>query len=165
MATEKRCKGCQHVLPLQEFYRAVNGKYGRKSKCKNCENLYVQANREQIAKRKRRWYERNRQRLAERSQASRMTPEGRAKLNQRSVRYTQRNRDKKRARSALHNALSNGRMSRQSCEYCGNSDSQAHHHDYSKPLEVVWACFKCHREKLHGQTVVLDRQFWASGRW
>jgi hypothetical protein len=38
---------------------------------------------------------------------------------------------------------------RQPCEKCGYHKSQAHHHDYSKPLDVNWLCFACHR-KEHG---------------
>lgn len=42
------------------------------------------------------------------------------------------------------------------CERCGSSPPrcsdgrsaiQAHHHDYSKPLEVEWICPKCHRKE------------------
>lgn len=39
------------------------------------------------------------------------------------------------------------RSSRQ-CRECGSQDSQKHHADYSKPLEVEWLCRDCH-EKLH----------------
>jgi hypothetical protein len=36
------------------------------------------------------------------------------------------------------------------CLGCGAPDSErrveAHHHDYSMPLDVVWVCSKCHRQ-------------------
>ena len=37
-----------------------------------------------------------------------------------------------------------------SCEKCGDSERKLckHHPDYSKPLEVEWVCYPCHR-KLH----------------
>ena len=37
-----------------------------------------------------------------------------------------------------------GKLIQQSCENCGSPDSQKHHDDYSKPLEVRWFCRKCH---------------------
>lgn len=51
------------------------------------------------------------------------------------------------ARAAVRNALRRGQLVRLPCK-CGNMKSEAHHHDYSKPLEVMWVCKSCHRE-LH----------------
>jgi len=32
-----------------------------------------------------------------------------------------------------------------SCEQCGQTKGLvAHHHDYSKPLDVIWLCHSCH---------------------
>lgn len=63
------------------------------------------------------------------------------------------NEEKYKARTAVSNALRDGRLIKQPCEHCGATEKvQAHHNDYSKPLDVEWLCFKCHREHAHGQT-------------
>lgn len=53
-------------------------------------------------------------------------------------------------RKIAHNRISmevrNGRMKKEPCKICGSSKSEAHHEDYSKPLEVVWLCKKHHHE-------------------
>lgn len=55
-------------------------------------------------------------------------------------------RPKVRARMEVRNAIRRGEISRGSCENCGAIKSQAHHVDYSKPLDVVWLCPMHHRE-------------------
>lgn len=57
-------------------------------------------------------------------------------------------RRKQRAREAVSRAVAAGRLVRQPCEKCGGSRVQAHHDDYSKPLDVRWLCPKDHNE-LH----------------
>lgn len=52
------------------------------------------------------------------------------------------------ARRAVHVEIAAGRMVRQPCEVCGERRVDAHHTDYSKPLEVRWLCRKHHME-LH----------------
>lgn len=37
-----------------------------------------------------------------------------------------------------------GRMKRGVCQ-CGSTKTEAHHHDYSKPLDVRWLCRACHQ--------------------
>lgn len=57
--------------------------------------------------------------------------------------------EKHRAHSAVQYALKTGKLKRPDCcSKCGvKCKPQAHHPDYSKPLEVVWLCRKpCHRE-------------------
>lgn len=50
-----------------------------------------------------------------------------------------------RAQQAVTRAIATGRMVRLACEECGAINTQAHHDDYSKPLEVRWLCHKHHR--------------------
>jgi hypothetical protein len=71
------------------------------------------------------------------------------------IRYQRERRSRERqkyiCRTYTGNAIRDGRLIRKPCEKCGKK-AQAHHDDYSKPLDVRWLCFKHHRE-FHGQTV------------
>jgi hypothetical protein len=58
------------------------------------------------------------------------------------------------AQNKLEKAVLRGRLTRPTtCERCGQEPPpfkdgrtaiQAHHHDYSKPLDVTWLCQPCH---------------------
>ena len=48
-----------------------------------------------------------------------------------------------RARWMVRNAIRDGKLIRQQC-HCG-AKAEAHHEDYSKPLEVEWLCTKHHK--------------------
>jgi len=45
-------------------------------------------------------------------------------------------------------ALKSGKVVREPCEICGNPKTDAHHDDYSKPMEIRWLC-RSHHRKLH----------------
>ena len=55
-----------------------------------------------------------------------------------------------RAGQRVYMAIKRGVLGRKSCEVCGESNVQAHHNDYSKPLEVVWLCSKHHTIHHYG---------------
>lgn len=54
---------------------------------------------------------------------------------------------KKRARGAAYQAVVRGDLVKENCP-CGSSQSEMHHADYEKPLEVTWLCTRCHHN-LH----------------
>lgn len=54
--------------------------------------------------------------------------------------------EKWRARAKIRYAVKVGKIKKQSCEKCGEKKVQAHHTDYSKPLEVNWLCHIHHRQ-------------------
>ena len=56
-----------------------------------------------------------------------------------------REQEKYKARTAVGNALRDGKLQREPCVQCGNPRSEAHHEDYSRPLDVTWLCRRDHR--------------------
>lgn len=50
------------------------------------------------------------------------------------------------ARAYVNAYQRRGKITKQPCSKCGNEKSEKHHPDYSKPLEIMWLCRKCHLE-------------------
>lgn len=64
-----------------------------------------------------------------------------------SMQHRKRHPDRAKARSSVMRAVMRGDIQREPCEVCGWIDSESHHDDYSKPLEVMWLCQKHHVEE------------------
>lgn len=64
----------------------------------------------------------------------------------------QRHPEKHAARVALAEAIRKGRLVRpEACSICfAPCKPDAHHEDYSKPLDVIWVCRPCHVTKFPG---------------
>lgn len=62
---------------------------------------------------------------------------------------TDEQRLKSNARAYLRVYIKRGKIVKHPCSVCGDKNSQAHHEDYSKPLEVSWYCRKHHLEHHH----------------
>lgn len=56
-----------------------------------------------------------------------------------------RNPQKIAARQMVRCAIVCGMLVKKICERCQNPKAEAHHDDYTKPLEVRWLCHRCHR--------------------
>lgn len=56
-------------------------------------------------------------------------------------------RRKDNARSYANVYFRRGKIEKKPCKVCGSEQSQMHHHDYSKPLEVEWLCRPCHLQE------------------
>lgn len=136
----KRCFKCSESKPRSEFYRHPMMGDGLLGKCKECTKKDVKENR----KKKPNYYRaydvaRFRDDQDRRKAASEYQRVSRKRCP-----------EKWAARNAISNAVRDGRVTRMPCEVCGDEKSEAHHPDYSKPLDVQWLCFKHHR-KIHGQ--------------
>src|SRR5690606_23859393 len=64
--------------------------------------------------------------------------------NTRQANWRRQNGEKYQAHLAVQRALSNEELARGVCEVCGSPDVDAHHDDYSRPLEVRWLCRQHH---------------------
>jgi hypothetical protein len=63
-------------------------------------------------------------------------------------RYFENHPEERKATLLVGNAIRGGRLTKQPCEKCNAAENvQAHHEDYSKPLEVTWLCRKHHNER------------------
>lgn len=120
----KTCSVCGTDKPAVEFY-------DRSGKCKVCTITAVKRHR--LANLDRvRGYDRARAKLPHRvANATRVT---RA--------WRRSHRDRQNAQNAAARA---GLTAPAECEGCGKAvKTQKHHHDYSKPLLVIWLCKPCH---------------------
>lgn len=128
----KTCFKCKQTKPLDGFYRHPQMADGHLNKCIDCTKKDVNAHRA-----------RNVDRIRSEDRARSKTPKYRAKAIVQARLMRAKSPEKYAARTAVGNALRDGRLTRQPCA-CGNPKSQAHHDDYSKPLDVRWLCVKCH---------------------
>lgn len=63
------------------------------------------------------------------------------------------------AKVVVAEAVKSGTLTRpEACEKCGEIGRplEAHHHDYTKPLEVLWLCRPCHRDTHRGLETLSD---------
>ena len=137
----KRCFKCGEVKFLFEFYDHPMMADGHLGKCKECVKQYAKEHRKS-----------NRAYYVQYDKARFQSPERKAKCIEYQKVRRFRNPEKDKAHVMVNNWIRAGKLIRQPCEICGGK-SQAHHDDYSRPLEVRWLCFMHHRELMHNQIV------------
>ncbi len=150
----KRCFKCQESKPLEGFYRHKEMADGRLGKCKDCTKADVKRHREENIE-KIRAYDRSRSNSDDRRKMNKAnyrkrtsTPEGRAKEWAQKRKWAEANKEKITAHTLVGNAIRDGKLKAKPCERCGYAVGvQAHHEDYSKPLDVVWLCRSCHGQR------------------
>jgi hypothetical protein len=116
---------------------------GLLGKCKECTKSDVHAN-----------YHNKIEQFHEYESKRNRRPERKAQLYAATARRRRRRPEQKRAWDKVAQAKRTGKLVSASCSFCGATRKiEAHHDDYQKPLDVKWVCFKCHREREHGQKV------------
>ena len=115
----KICPMCNEEKKLPEFPKDKNRSNGISSYCKQCKNEW------------------------KRSNATRLYLNVKETRKQ-NVEYQR----KTKVWRTTNNAVRAGKLIRPSiCSVClEEKDIEAHHEDYSKPLEIIWCCKDCHVE-------------------
>lgn len=130
----KHCPKCDQAKPLDDFYKNASTKDGRQVWCKPCWKADCAARKERDPDRRRA--------IARKCYHKR---KGEGKPLHPSALSTRPYDEKTKARRALQNAVRFGKVKREPCATCGTEvNVDAHHTDYSKPLEVSWLCRLCH---------------------
>jgi hypothetical protein len=109
---------------IQEYDRQRGKLPHRKAKCRE----YSQAHPEVVRRIRKRWADKH--------------PEKVLLAHQR---YAERYPERYAAHIVVGNAVRDGRLVKQPCEVCGALKVEAHHDDYSKPLDVRWLCNSHHK--------------------
>lgn len=156
----RKCKVCGEVKPITDYYK--HGDY-YDTKCKECAKAYTRKyNAEHNDERKaykKKYYAENRERID--AEHHKWIDENRDKHNEYTRNWQRRNKemvyeytkqyrknnpDKYKATSRINHLVEKGKLTKPiACEVCGTVGRvEAHHADYSKPLDVMWVCKKCH---------------------
>ncbi len=146
----KTCFKCNAHLPLESFYKHPQMADGHLNKCKKCARSDTRENRIKRADHYRAYDAKRLQedpRVRERHKRYQASDRGKEILTASRKRWQKKNPHKRKAHHAVNNALRDGILVKPpECQVCQKPHSKIHgHHDnYSKPLEVVWCCPKCH---------------------
>jgi len=133
--TAKTCFKCQNEKPLTEFYRHGMMADGHLNKCKACTKRDSRNHRDKNIDRIR-MYDRERSALPHRV----------AKRKELYAWEWENHPDRMKARNLLSNAVRDGKVMKKPCAFCQSQEQvEAHHHDYTLPLDVTWLCKPCHR--------------------
>jgi len=148
----KQCFKCKESKLISEFYENPEMRDGHLGKCKTCTKRDVYE-RVQILKqdpawraKKREWSRRKQAEYRALGKAVKATPKDAKK-------WRDKNRHKINAHYMANKAQKKGLLEKPSaCTKCGKQTEKLHkhHHDYTKPLEVVWLCSPCHG-KAHSE--------------
>ena len=151
----KPCKKCGQTKPFQDYYANRQLRDGHVNTCKVCWTANGRANhaKPEVKERKRKLqqaYRCNPEKKAMELAAERRwrtNEENRKKLTEKQREYRQRHADRYKAHRLVAYAVKTGRLPKRPCCVCGE-EAEAHHDDYSKPLEVRWLC-RIHHVQVH----------------
>ena len=147
----KTCFKCGAEKPLTEYYKHKEMADGHLNKCKSCARSDVKKNRndnlEYYKAYDKQRHENDPVRRAKNHAASKAwRQENKERHTELTNAWRKRNPEKRIAHNAVGYALRSGKIVKENCAVCGADNAQAHHNDYTKPLDVVWLCPKHHAQ-------------------
>lgn len=146
----KKCFKCGEVKTLDCFYKHSQMADGHLNKCKECNKKDVRYNYSL----KQDYYQKyDRERNLERKEYLKLKDnewrlKNKEKSNTAKNNWAKKNNKKINAQSKARRSLNKKIIYKNSCIFCGNIKAEGHHHDYDKPLDVIWLC-DLHHKKVH----------------
>jgi hypothetical protein len=135
---EKQCFKCGNTKQLSEFYKHKGMADGHLNKCIDCAKKDARKHRSKNINSIRR-YDRKRGKEKHRIYKNII----------RNREYREKNPEKYKAHCCVNNAMRDKRLFKKPCVVCKTTKRlEAHHEDYSKPLDVTWLC-SIHHSQLH----------------
>lgn len=136
MIHSKQCFKCQTVMPLTEFYKHAQMADGYLNKCKKCTKKDSFEHRIKNIERIRE-YDRIRSKNSDRMKIA----------YEISAVWRQADKRRMQCHNAVTRAVRKGTLIRLPCIRCGAEKSLAHHENYDEPLNVMWLCQPCHKQR------------------
>lgn len=136
----KTCSKCKTEKLLNDFPNNKTNKDGKNYWCRKCWNEFCRKRKKKYSlEEQRKWYK--------------YRPESAKKaVNE----WNRKNPEKRQAHKLVEQAIKRGEIIREVCIECGESRTDAHHDDYTKPLEVRWLC-RLHHKQTHKITNLVRR--------
>lgn len=143
---KKECNKCKKILPIEQFYKRDTSPDGYKNECKVCKSKRARQYRldhpNLIKQQKALEYKNNKQACDARNKKwIKDNPLKRKNIIKKS---NKKHHASVLARRNFNNSLRYKNFKRPPCQICNTPHAEAHHSDYSKPLEVVWLCRSHH---------------------
>jgi len=162
------CKRCNIRKPVSDFTKNSRTQNGLDYYCRSCKkemySKYGPVYKTSRIESRKQWYQENRDQILRKASESHLkniekvrsrvkkycsTTDGKEKRRKAMNRYYHANAENKMkviCRIVLARAVRSGKVIKPSaCRDCKTRCCpEAHHNDYSKPLEVIWLCKQCH---------------------
>ena len=138
----KKCFKCKEEKELTEFYKHGAMQDGRLGKCKQCTKQDVARHRSE-----------NLSEIREYDRRRSLLPHRRERNREVTAAWRAANPERRAAQLALLAAVKKGEVTPWPVCAMPECDGkpEAHHPDYSRPLDVVWLC-SAHHKQAHAET-------------
>lgn len=148
----KVCSKCSMEKSEDCFWKRNNRKCLVNSECKECcssrRRKFYSENTVEILENRKKYYRENIERFAEYTRKHQKNNKRFREYQNKYLINKRKTHDQKfLARQIVQLALKGKMIFKPSkCTRCVNTQKiEAHHEDYSKPLDILWVCFTCHR--------------------
>jgi hypothetical protein len=157
---EKFCTTCKQTKIASLFAIRKLSPDGLSHDCLQCKRKYgaerYKLKGTQLRQQVKEYYQLNKTKRTQQIKKYRQTEAGKKYVRDNYKSMYSKYTYKWKARSKARYAIKIGTIAHLACEVCHNFLSEAHHPDYSQPLEVWWLCRKHHRMADKGELRLYD---------